>query len=44
MTDQQEPVPEVVCSGGLQLPKLSAFVPLSGDQLAELLRKAQADE
>ena len=34
--------PDVVCSGGFTLPKLSAFMP-TGDQLMEILRKAQAD-
>jgi hypothetical protein len=39
---EQDQPPDVVCSGGFQLPKLSAFVP-SLDQLAELARKGQPD-
>ena len=39
MSDEQpEQPPEVTCSGGFQLPKLSAFVP-AYDQLIELARK-----
>ncbi len=34
--------PDVTCSGGFKLPSISAFMP-TGDQLAEILRKAQAD-
>ena len=37
---EQEQPPEVVCSGGFRLPKLSAFVPTL-DQLVELARKGQ---
>ena len=34
--------PAVVCSGGFKLPSISAFMP-TGDQLAAILRKADAD-
>ena len=39
---EQERPPDVVCSGGFQLPKLSAFVPTL-DQLVELARKGDDD-
>ena len=45
MDDQeqnQDRPPDVVCSGGFRLPKLSAFVPTL-DQLIELARKGQGD-
>jgi hypothetical protein len=38
--EDQERIPEVVCSGGFRLPPLSAFMP-TGEQLAELVRKGQ---
>jgi hypothetical protein len=40
MDEQQEQLPEVTCSGGFTLPRISAFMPPLGDLLT---RKEQDD-